>query len=97
MLPDVRAPSEFDAYHIEGAVPIPLPELRTRFVELPRDLPIVTVCSTGIRASMASSLLKAQGFAQVCNLAGGMSAIEAAGLGPECPVCIGPHGPHQAV
>jgi hydroxyacylglutathione hydrolase len=30
----------------------------------------------------------------VLNTAGGMTGYAAAGYGPECPVCVVPHGPH---
>jgi glyoxylase-like metal-dependent hydrolase (beta-lactamase superfamily II)/rhodanese-related sulfurtransferase len=90
---DVRAPREFEAAHIEGAVNIPAPDVRTRSGELRRDVPIVTVCSTGHRSSLAASILKQKGFDHVLNLAGGMTGHAAAGYGAECPVCRPPHGP----
>lgn len=93
MIVDVRAPREFEASHIEDAVNIPAPDLRTRYTELSGDLPVVTVCSTGHRSSLAASVLKRNGFSDVRNLAGGMTAYGQAGFGPECPMCVGPHGP----
>ena len=97
VLLDVRSDAEYEAGHIEGTLHIPLPELRTRYTELPRDLPIVTLCSTGIRSSFAVSLLQAHGFERVMSLAGGMAAFQAAGYGPECPVCYTGPGPRQAI
>ena len=52
---DVRAPDEFEGGHIEGAVNIPAPDLRMRYTELDRTLPIVTICRTGQRSSLAGS------------------------------------------
>ena len=90
---DVRAPREFEALHIQGATNIPAPDLRTRHVELDAPKPTVVICSTGLRSSLASSLLKQRGFERVFNAAGGMTAYSTAYLERECPVCVAPHGP----
>ena len=90
---DVRAPGEFQTHHIEGAVNIPAPDLRTRHKELKKDVPVVTLCSTGHRSSLAASILKMNGFKDVSNAAGGMTAYGEAGFAPSCPVCLAPHGP----
>jgi len=97
VLLDVRSKGEYAATHIQGTLHIPLPELRTRFVELPRDLPIVALCSTGNRSSFAASLLLSHGFAPVMSLAGGMAAVAAGGFGPACPVCYTGPGPREAI
>jgi hydroxyacylglutathione hydrolase len=91
---DVRAPNEYQGFHIEGAVNIPAPDLRKRYTELDPTIPTVLLCSTGIRSSLGASILKQHGFREVLNGAGGMTAYGAAGYGPECPVCVVPHGPH---
>jgi hydroxyacylglutathione hydrolase len=91
---DVRAPSEYQEFHIEGALDIPAPDLRARYTELDPTISTVVLCSTGIRSSMGASILKQHGFREVLNGAGGMAAYGAAGYGPECPVCVIPHGPH---
>ena len=90
---DVRAPGEYDGFHIDGAMNIPVPDLRTRHAELDPNRPVVVVCASGHRSSLASSILRRQGFDDVRNAAGGMTAYAAAGYGPECPTCAGPHGP----
>ncbi len=92
-LVDVRAPEEFAAHHIRGAVNIPVPEVRTRHEELDRRRSVVVTCNSGPRASLATSILKQKGFTDVRNVAGGMTAYAAAGYAPECPICTGPHGP----
>jgi glyoxylase-like metal-dependent hydrolase (beta-lactamase superfamily II)/rhodanese-related sulfurtransferase len=92
-LVDVRATSEYDATHIEGAVNIPVHHLRTQYDELDRSLPTVVICESGHRASIGASLLKQRGFEKVINAAGGMRGYTAAGFSPECPVCTLPHGP----
>ena len=94
VLVDVRAPSEYAGLHIEGAINIPAPDLRTRYGELDPKAPTVLICSTGHRSSLSASILKQHGFEQVLNAAGGMTGYSAAGYAPECPMCFIPHGPH---
>ncbi len=93
---DVRAPSEYEAFHLDGAINMPLPDVRTRHAELDPDTPTVVTCNSGQRSSAASSILKQHGFERLSNAAGGMSAYAAAGYGPECPLCVMPHGPRSA-
>jgi glyoxylase-like metal-dependent hydrolase (beta-lactamase superfamily II) len=92
ILLDVRSAGEFDAAHVEGALHIPAPMLRTRHTGVERNRDIALICSTGHRSSLAASLLKQQGFLRVWNVAGGMTGFTAAGFAPECPLCVGPHG-----
>ena len=84
---DVRAPSEYESFHIEYALNIPVPELRTRYSELDPKGDIVLICNTGHRSSMGCSILKQHGFTRVYNSAGGMTGYNVAGYGPECPMC----------
>lgn len=92
VLLDVRAPNEFEDNHIEGAINIPAPDLRTRFKELDKEKPTVLVCSTGHRSSLGTSILKQNGFKDVYNVAGGMTGYSVAGYTKSCEVCENPHG-----
>jgi hydroxyacylglutathione hydrolase len=92
-LVDVRAKREFMTEHINGAINIPFPDLRKRYHELNSNLPVLVLCNTGHRSSLGTSILKQHGFKDVSNVAGGMTGYHAAGLGPECPACVIPHGP----
>ena len=47
---DVRNPPELAVEHVPGAVNIPLPELRARLGELPRDREILVICRSAQRA-----------------------------------------------
>jgi NADPH-dependent 2,4-dienoyl-CoA reductase/sulfur reductase-like enzyme/rhodanese-related sulfurtransferase len=67
---DVRQPDEFHGGHIPGARNIPLPELRRRMGELPRQSEIRLYCAAGQRGYYASRLLAQHGFA-VKNFSGG--------------------------
>lgn len=80
LLVDVRFPDEFAEGHVEGAINIPAPDLRTRHPELPADRPLVVMCRTGQRSSLACSLLKRDGFDCVNNAAGGYTGYTAAGF-----------------
>lgn len=93
VLVDVRAPGEYESYHVKNSINIPVQDLRTRHQELDRNICAVLVCSTGIRSSMGASMLKMKGFTDVLSVAGGMTGYSAAGYAPECPVCVMPHGP----
>lgn len=84
---DVRAPSEYESFHIQFALNIPVQDLRTRYPELDPKGETVLICSTGHRSSMGCSILKQHGFTRVYNAAGGMTGYNAAGYGPECPMC----------
>ncbi len=92
VLLDVRAEAEFAEEHIAGAINIPAPDLRTRHNELDPSRPTCVICSTGNRSGMAASMLKSYGFADVTNVAGGMTGYAAAGFSKQCRVCVSPHG-----
>lgn len=59
---DVRNPDEANAGMIKGAMLIPEEELVVRMKELPKDLRIVTHCSSGVRCEMAYHKLKEAGY-----------------------------------
>jgi hydroxyacylglutathione hydrolase len=92
VLLDVRAPLEFEESHIEGAINIPVADLRTRYTELDPAKTTVLVCSSGNRSSLGVSILKQHGFKDVINVAGGMTGYSAAGYARECHACLNPHG-----
>lgn len=73
---DVREPREFASGHVEGAVNIPLNELRQRMGELPRDRAILAYCSVGQRSYYASRALRQHGF-NARNVSGGMTSYKA--------------------
>ncbi|HEX6912737.1 MAG TPA: MBL fold metallo-hydrolase, partial [Longimicrobium sp.] len=59
-LVDVRNSSEYAAGHLAGAVNLPLGRLAERLGELPRGRMLVVHCQSGMRASVAASLLAAR-------------------------------------
>ncbi|WP_407354743.1 rhodanese-like domain-containing protein [Methanolobus sp. WCC5] len=92
---DVRALSEFEGFHIEGAVNIPVNELRERYTELDPGAENILICGSGHRSSMGCSILLQKGFSTIQNAAGGMTGYAAAGYGPECPRCVLPWAPFR--
>jgi glyoxylase-like metal-dependent hydrolase (beta-lactamase superfamily II)/rhodanese-related sulfurtransferase len=71
---DVRNQGEVALGGIEGAVTVPLPELRTRLTELDPQRPTVVTCAGGYRSVIGASLLAAHGFEDVSDLLGGFGA-----------------------
>lgn len=69
---DVRTLAEWKSGALEGAIHIPLPELRRRLGELDPSRPVVTYCRGGQRAYFATRILRQQGFSDVQTLSGGM-------------------------
>lgn len=76
LLLDVREPDEVTTAQIEGSRGLPLGELETRMDELAswRQRRIVVHCHTGARSARACQALRAAGFRNVANLAGGIEA-----------------------
>ena len=70
---DVRERSEWDEGHVPGAIHIPYEELRARAHELPLDRPIVLYCASGVRSSLAASILESGGRTSA-NMRGGFTA-----------------------
>jgi len=67
---DVRTPEELTIGMIDGAVNIPLQQLRSRINEIPKDRRILIYCQVGQRGYFASRILSQHGF-DVYNLSGG--------------------------
>ena len=76
---DVRARSEWEAGHLPGVPNVHAGHLLDRLDELPREGRLVLQCQGGSRSAIAASVLRARGFANVVNLAGGFGAWERAG------------------
>ncbi|QMV17852.1 MBL fold metallo-hydrolase [Granulicella sp. 5B5] len=77
---DVRNDQERGHGSIPGSVHVILGDLPGALASLPRDREVVTVCESGLRASIAASLLERAGIDRVSTLAGGMAAWERAEL-----------------
>lgn len=71
---DVRNPGEIKLGSIEDMVAIPVGQLPGRVDELDSATPTVVYCAGGYRSSVAASVLRQAGFADVSDVLGGYSA-----------------------
>jgi CoA-disulfide reductase len=78
MLIDVRADMEYKLGTIEGAINIPLDEMRDRLSEIPKDKEIYIFCQVGLRGYLACRILMQKGYANVKNLSGGYKTYQLA-------------------
>jgi parallel beta-helix repeat protein len=78
---DVRTKTEYDSGHIYRAVLIPVADLPTRIGELASHKydPILVYCGSGGRSQTASVTLDSNGFTEVYNMLGGITAWKSAG------------------
>jgi hydroxyacylglutathione hydrolase len=74
LLVDVREPSEWKDGYIEGAERIFFGHLKNKAGSLPRNKNVAVICSVGQRAGIGASILKKEGFTEVTNVLGGMTA-----------------------
>ena len=72
---DVRGDGEYKINHLDGAQHIPVGQLRNRISELDATKPTVVYCAGGYRSSIAASVLRAHGFADVSDVLGGFEAV----------------------
>lgn len=79
-LVDVREPAEWEGDHIPGAIHIPFYRLADQVEQIDAARPVALVCGSGERSIVGASILKAHGVTDAQNVAGGMSAWNAAHL-----------------
>ncbi len=59
---DVRSPAEFSSGHNKGAKNIPLDSIQNNITAIKNwNKPVITVCRSGARSSMAKSILEKAG------------------------------------
>ena len=73
---DVRKPSEWEAGHLNDATFAPLQFLNDHLAEFSKEEPNYIHCAGGYRSMIAASLLKARGYHNVVDVAGGFNAIK---------------------
>lgn len=77
---DVRSEAERAEVSIPGSISVPLTRLAAGEFELPKEQPVLLVCAVGGRSYGAGLYLMRQGYLQVYNLRGGISAWSKEGL-----------------
>jgi len=71
---DVREPAEHARVSLPGSHLLPLAQLPAGCAALPRDRPLLVLCPHGGRRLRATQFLRAQGWANAVNVAGGIDA-----------------------
>lgn len=74
---DTRTPAEFELGTINGAVNIPVDDIRERINEIDKNKPVVVFCAVGLRGYIAARILMANGY-DVRNLSGGYKTYQLA-------------------
>ena len=77
---DVRDDMEWEEKHIPGAQHTFVGHLEDNLPAIPKDRRIVAHCSVGHRSGLAVSILRRNGFTNVYNMLGGITAWEKLGL-----------------
>jgi len=79
---DVRAPAEFKEGCIGNAVNINAPDVGAKLNLLPKDKekPVLVYCLSGARSARAAGILVKNGYKDVSNLTGGITAWKNASL-----------------
>jgi len=82
LLLDVRTEEEFENGHLEGALNIPVDNLRDRLGELDKNKTIVEYCQVGLRGYIADRILSQNGF-KVLNVTGGYKTSSMLNYNPQ--------------
>lgn len=78
LLLDVRTKEEFELGHIEGAINIPVDNLRNSLQTLNPKQDIIVYCAIGLRGYLAYRILEQNGFTAIRNLSGGYKTYSVA-------------------
>lgn len=84
---DVRKDGEYEAEHMDGALHASLQFINQNLATFSKDEPNYIHCAGGYRSMVAASILKARGYHNVIDVAGGFNAIKKTGLARTDFVC----------
>ena len=76
---DVRKQNNWIKEHIDSSFNIYIGELKDNLDKVPKDSHVVVLCDTGYKASIGASVLKMNGYKNVTNIMGSMTAWKKAG------------------
>jgi len=74
LLIDVREPREVEICSVAGSEKIPMGQIPAAISNLPRDRHLLVLCHHGGRSMRVTQFLRANGFPNVTNIAGGIEA-----------------------
>ncbi len=77
---DIRLPNEWMKLRIGTVLNFPLNHLAELSAKLDKNQPVVAVCDSGYRSSLATGIFERKGFTNVTSLVGGTEAWVEAGL-----------------
>ncbi|WBX73451.1 rhodanese-like domain-containing protein [Tenacibaculum pacificus] len=84
---DVRKPGEYSKEHVIDVPSTPLDFLNDHIDEFPKTEDFYLYCGGGYRSVIASSILKARGYHNVIDVAGGFAAIRKTTIAKTVAVC----------
>jgi hydroxyacylglutathione hydrolase len=84
---DVRKPGEFESEHLKVAQNTPLNFLNNHISEFPKEGNFYVHCAGGYRSVIAASILKARGYHNVIDVAGGYEAMHNTDIEKTITVC----------
>ncbi len=73
---DARAPAQYEAGHVPGAINLPQEQVREALAGLDRNKPIVTYCNKGVTGNAVQNILLNHGFKRVYTLSGGFRQFQ---------------------
>ena len=84
---DVRKSGEYLSEHLIDAIHVELDYINDQMASVPQEGTFYVHCAGGYRSVIASSILKARGYHNMVDVAGGFKAIKEAGLKVSDYVC----------
>ncbi len=98
---DVRTPLEFSTGHVPGAINMEVDKLRELVsgLKVKKSDPIAVICGVGLRAHVATMILRNLGYTNLHNLSGGMKTYNTRnyGINSACPSEMHDHVEHIEV
>ena len=76
---DVRKQSEYLSERIENAENAPLDFVNESMLSIPKDKPVYVHCAGGYRSMIFASILRARGYDNLIDVAGGFKTIKESG------------------
>jgi hydroxyacylglutathione hydrolase len=84
---DVRKIGEYQSEHVPSAIHASLEYINDHMTELPTEGKYYMHCAGGYRSVIAASILKARGYHNMVDIAGGFKAVKEAGIEVSDYVC----------
>ncbi|MES2617468.1 MAG: MBL fold metallo-hydrolase [Bacteroidota bacterium] len=84
---DVRKPGEYNPEHVSGAVNMPLDNISQQMSSLDKNQHYYIHCAGGYRSMIYASILKARGYENLTDVAGGYAAIKQTGVAKSTIAC----------